>query len=375
MNELLGLRTLAKVMGWDDSRATIEYEWLRLMSRYKYDGYSDFAAGARFTENLITWLQQFSQGLDRETAFNYVKTSLIYVTTSEMRKLVELFYRTHVEPELIVAAANLHGVSPYEIWANREATRTFEIMRRRTLFMALSDGARLDVLRHANDGILVHEQLVGYTQIDSAKWTDLRDKLKSDELIKGQHSTFVSLYVLDDLVASGTTLLRRDPDTSKFDGKLIKLRKSLSAAEGTASSLFDSGWTLHVHHYIGNEVAIDLIQQRAVEASKELQPKEWFPSVRFSYGMVIPKATALDSLRDREMKGLTDRYYNPAIENPKHLKQSGVADLKLGYAGSALPLVLDHNTPNNSLAILWAESDGTGAHAMRPLFRRRQRHN
>ena len=55
--------------------------------------------------------------------------------------------------------------------------------------------------------------------------------------------------------------------------------------------------------------------------------------------------------------------------------------MKLGYGGCALPLILDHNTPNNSMPLLWAETvgspkvDGMAAvPAMRPLFRRRQRH-
>ena len=54
--------------------------------------------------------------------------------------------------------------------------------------------------------------------------------------------------------------------------------------------------------------------------------------------------------------------------------------LGLGYGGCALPLVLAHNTPNNAVALLWAETrgeareDGQPASAMRPLFRRRQRH-
>ena len=43
--------------------------------------------------------------------------------------------------------------------------------------------------------------------------------------------------------------------------------------------------------------------------------------------------------------------------------------------GCALPVVLEHNTPNNSIPLLWAETAGAdGAHAMEPLFFRRDRH-
>ena len=48
--------------------------------------------------------------------------------------------------------------------------------------------------------------------------------------------------------------------------------------------------------------------------------------------------------------------------------------MRYGYANCALPLVLEHNTPNNSIPILWAETQGKLGHPMRPLFRRRDRH-
>ena len=75
---------------------------------------------------------------------------------------------------------------------------------------------------------------------------------------------------------------------------------------------------------------------------------------------------------------LTKTYYDPAIRT-KHTDVGGVHHLGLGYGRCALPLVLEHNTPNNAIALLWAETDGgdrdgTPAPAMRPLFRRRQRH-
>lgn len=69
---------------------------------------------------------------------------------------------------------------------------------------------------------------------------------------------------------------------------------------------------------------------------------------------------------------------DPEIQT-KHTDVGGVNHIGLGYGGCALPLVLEHNTPNNSVALLWAETDGGSrdgarAPAMRPLFRRRQRH-
>jgi len=72
----LALNLIAKVMDWDDIEATQEYGWLRLMASVKYDGYSDFAAGAGFLEALVDWLHQF-QLSDRKIAYGFVKERLV----------------------------------------------------------------------------------------------------------------------------------------------------------------------------------------------------------------------------------------------------------------------------------------------------------
>ena len=83
----------------------------------------------------------------------------------------------------------------------------------------------------------------------------------------------------------------------------------------------------------------------------------------------------MDGAAHRGFLDLVDRHYNPNIEERKHNAESGVAAIHRGYAGCALPLVLEHNTPNNSFAMIWAECQGGGDEIeMRPLFRRRQRH-
>jgi hypothetical protein len=50
MNQDLALSLLGEVMEWDLERSRTEFAWLQLMSRFKYDGYSDFVAGVRFIE-------------------------------------------------------------------------------------------------------------------------------------------------------------------------------------------------------------------------------------------------------------------------------------------------------------------------------------
>jgi hypothetical protein len=58
---------------------------------------------------------------------------------------------------------------------------------------------------------------------------------------------------------------------------------------------------------------------------------------------------------DVEIDALIDSTYDPVI-NDKHMKKGG-ADGKYGFANCGLPLVLAHNTPNNSIALLWADTE------------------
>ena len=48
----------------------------------------------------------------------------------------------------------------------------------------------------------------------------------------------------------------------------------------------------------------------------------------------------------------------------------------LGYAGCELPLVLSHNTPNNSVSLLWADTTAEPqSMGRRALFPRYERHH
>ena len=52
------------------------------------------------------------------------------------------------------------------------------------------------------------------------------------------------------------------------------------------------------------------------------------------------------------------------------------SDPSLGFGGFALPVVLHHNTPNNSVGQLWADtSERNDGANRRALFPRRERHN
>lgn len=376
MNQDLALRILSQIMSWSDERARDEFRWLRLMARLKYDGYRDFQAGMRFIESLATWLQQFAPH-EREIAYAFVRQTLVYIGAGEMQRLVEQFYPRTVRDRLIRTVARERSIPIYRVLADATALADVDRLRRQTLFMGLSEGARIDTIRHANSGLLSNEQLVQGTQVDTDKWEDLRDNLRSD--LGNENAGFRLVYLIDDFAGSGTTFLRTDPDKG-WKGKLIRFRESINAATATLGPILAPEWELCIHHYIASASAAEHIERRLDEARNFLASDGWAEAMHASFGTILPADLPIDALPGRfdAFIELARRYYDPKIET-KHTRVGGVSYLGLGYGGCALPLVLEHNTPNNSIALLWAETDGGDcggvmAKPMRPLFRRRQRH-
>ncbi len=384
MNLDLGLRVLSQIMNWNDDRAREEFQWLRLMARIKYDGYRDFQAGMRFFESLATWLQQFDAS-ERETAYGFLRKSLVYIGPNEMQRLVESFYPTTVRGRLVSKVAAERKIPPYRVFADKDARIATDRLLRQTLFMGLSDGARIDTVRHSNAGLISNEQLVLAMQLDKDKWQDLLGNLRDD--LRDGEARFRLVYLLDDFAGTGTSFLRYNEAKKKWSGKLMRFKDSIENAQEAMGDdrIFANDWELCIHHYIASSAAAHAIQERQQLAEPVLKSESWASAVHPSFGTILHPELPIGSVagRDAAFLELTKKYYDPIIRT-KHTDVGGAEHLGLGYGACALPLVLDHNTPNNSVALLWAETEGGDrsqdevapglARAMRPLFRRRQRH-
>lgn len=379
MNQDLGLRVLSSIMNWDDEQARREFAWLRFMARLKYDGYRDFQAGMRFIERLVTWLLQFTDPAERKTAYTFVRETLVYISPSEKQQLVRQFYPRIVQDRIIRMVSTELGIQPYRVLADERAWAAMIQLRRKTLFMGLSDGAHIDTIRHTYSGSLTNEQLVQGTQVDIEKWKDLRDNLRED--LKDSTARFRYIYLIDDFAGTGTSFLRFDDAKESWKGKLIRFQESVEMAKGTLgqAELLEDDWELGVHHYMASFAAAAALKNR-INRVAACKLKNWVRQIHPTYGMVFPANFPINAGSDsrEDFIKLTDLYYDPAIRS-KHTDVGGATHMGLGYGRCALPLVLEHNTPNNAVALLWAETpggdrDGTSYPAMRPLFRRRQRH-
>lgn len=379
MNQELALNTLSTIMGWGDEQARQEFDWLKLMARLKYDGYRDFQAGVRFIESLATWLQQFKNE-HRPIAYQFVRQALVYIGPTEMQKLVEQFFPHTVRDRIMRLVANAQAIPTYHILSNADALTAIELLRRKTLFLGLSDGARIDAIRHVNSGVLSNEQLVLTAQLDVDKWKDLLKDLRADTGDVG--AKFRLAYLIDDFMGTGTSFLRYSDEKNKWVGKLVRFQESLKAAADRMENdfPFENGWELCVHHYIATTKAKKDLAAR-LKNYQENKSGHCPSQIHLSFGTVLPPEFPIDARGTifADFIQLTRDYYDPGIQT-KHTDVGGVQHLGLGYGGCGLPLILDHNTPNNSVALLWAETDGgvreggVVASPMRSLFRRRQRH-
>ncbi len=369
---LLGLRLIANIMSWtDDGIATAEYNWLKLAASAKYDGYSDFRAGSRFIESLATWLKQFDPE-DRQTAYDFVKHRLVYISNAEMHRVIDAFFPETVTPLFRRLAAEQTGIRPHEVWGNRAAVAAFDQILRRSLIIGMSDGSRIDVLRRTNSGRITQEQVVPMMNIGTDKWRDLAGKLREQNY---GDQYFEHVFLIDDFTASGTTFIRNS--NGDWKGKLRKFNDMIVSARSDLGENFPiaESYALHIHHYVSTSQAREALVERIDQASVDWRERS-FGSIAITEGMLLPHSLRLDSPRDDAVIALCEKYYDHSLflRLAEHAGEAGQADFKMGYANCALPLVLEHNTPNNSIPLLWAETTGQHGHQMLPLFRRRDRH-
>jgi hypothetical protein len=359
MRDELAEALLRRVMGWGDDDVTRERPILKALADYKYDAYERYEPGMRFIESLACWLAQFPEQAQRHKAFEFVRQELIFVSSSELQHLVGSVYPDFIRPALLSRTAEDLGIRPHLV-ARVKGEDAFRVRRRSCLFVGLSDGAHTDILRRANP-IISNEQVVadyhGLGDRAPELLKDLRADLATVGIADPDEARFTTLVLLDDFSASGISYLRKEDDKPK--GKIAKIAQQLTASP----DLLDSD-TLDVRIllYVATDQAMTYLGEQLGELAKSISGT-W--SISRIQGLTdVQKIRKGD---DTELDALIDLAYVDEI-NDKHMKKGGT-DGRYGFADCALPVVLSHNTPNNSIAILWANEGGAKA-----LFPRVTRH-
>lgn len=357
-------RLLAKVMNWQYDDLEKYVQPLLLLADYKYDQYQRFHPGKRFIESLALWLNQFAEA-DRETALSIVLDKLVFFSEREMSHLVQTAYPDLIAQERIKQIAEESDTPPHLVAKIRKSER-FEELRLRTLYLGLSDGARTNELRRASDGEIGNEQIWQAYEIGAEKASDMVGSLKKELEKMGKPNIqpkFNLIWLCDDFSGSGNTYIRYDEKAKKFKGKIKKIYEQLHS-----SALFDQDYyEVYLLLYVATRQAIDHIEYWAERFTSE----NGFKPLQIRVLCSIERETALTVRSSPSLSALLSnaKYVDQSVVD-EHFKVGGTEDASLGFAACALPLVLSHNTPNNSVYVLW----GPESRKFEGLFPRISRH-
>ena len=364
MQDRLAEELLARVMEWGPQEVAAERALLQTLGDYKYDEYQQFAPGMRFLESLAYWLDQFTPA-ERKHAYEFVKSRLVYCSVAEMNHFVAIAYPDRVRPLLLEHAGRELGVNPWHS-SKIERMPEFQALQRQTLFLGLSDGARTDVFRRAN-GTLSHEQVRQSHELADERVDKLLEKLRKGLApILGCEPTddevrFRCIVLMDDFSASGLSYLRYEG--SQCEGKIgTFLQKVFDANSRIATLVKHEDLEILVVLYMATEAAKQYLESHLKKVCDGRGPK-----TRVVVIHLLPGNTRIQRGQDPALDAIIDVHYDSDSETDS--TRLGGTDLKYGFAWCGLPLVISHNTPNNSIGLLWAEGS-----VMRPLFPRVARH-
>jgi hypothetical protein len=336
---------LAKVMGWQDESVLNNVPKLQLLADFKYDHYHRFSPGKRFVENLALWLNQLD-AQDRPAALHFVLNQLIFISDLEFSHLVQTAYPDVISQERLRLVAEELLIPPHKIGRANAHPRFMELGIK-SLYLGLSDGARTNELRRASVGEISNEQIWHAYELGSEKIEDMHKELRKAlskagfEIINPK---FNMIWLLDDFSGSGNTYIRAVENAAAFKGKIPKVYDQLHR-EG----LVDVGhYEVFLLLYVATRQAIDHIEYW----SERFTSERGYKPLRLRVLFVIEREVSVRD--DAGIKAiLENRKYCDWKAADDHFRVGGTDDPRTGFANCALPVVLSHNTPNNSIYVLW----------------------
>lgn len=344
MKDINAETLLSEVMNWNADEYTANVPSLQLLASYKYDKYQRFEPGKYFIESLSLWLNQFDRP-HRSLALSLIKENLIFVSNEEMRHLVRMSYPDIILQERIRAVAEENDIPPFRV-ARALAHRRFTELKLKSLYLGLSDGALTNDLRRASSGAISNEQIWQAYELGDDKATSMSKALGEALGAQGfptpAKPTFRVVWLVDDFSGSGNTYIRYDPDNKKFKGKIPKVYRQLVEAGLVDPEYYE----IYLLLYVATRQAVDHIEY-------------WSDRYTSEYGLKPLQMRVVTTVEKRV--SLKDGKYDILLKNPRYFDSKvsdehmlvGGSDGQTGFADCALPLVLEHNSPNNSVYLLW----------------------
>lgn len=368
MNSNLANQLLASIMKWDAQTLASERAALEFMGSMKYDAYDRYMPGMRFMSSLVQWLNDIEEE-DRDKAYKFIKEKLVFISSTQMNYLVDLLYDSKIRPILLDMATTETGMPSYKRSSNVVHNR-FEIEKRSALVVGLSDGAHTDILRRSAG--FSNEQVLTNYYPDGKKLKDMLDELRKDEKLKGiEKPYFRRIFLIDDFTASGKSFIRYDESDGEYHGKLKKIINELCTKnEKNNEGKVDIKHMSYLLDPLQEKIQIDILFCIATEKARTniksnlddyLKSVGWQDKVEFNIHIV----QLLEDKLSNDIK--TDNDLVKVLKKEKHFVEECVISKSykvgkndspwLGFDECALPVVLAHNTPNNSLPIIWQDAE------------------
>lgn len=341
MKRELAQELLSATMEWTPREVEEYRELIEDLSELKFDSYQQYRPGSRFVENLTIWLNKFKTKAERQIVLDFILENIIYISPDEMNHLINMVFPHIIEP---IIKEEIRDIITKEEKTGDKACyqKLFKLLTRQSLFFGLSDGARIDFFRRSNP-LLSNEQICISYEIPDAKIEEIRNEMKKDTggIAEGYNfkyyniETIQNIFLFDDFSGSGISYLRKEGEVWK--GKISKLFDQLENVNIPYKNI-----PIYLILYLITPKALEGINSNLLKYSRE---KDTNLEIKFVQ-MVNPL-----SLKN-EVEEIFKKYYNNSIETTHYLKGNHGKPY-LGFDECSLPLVIYHNTPNNSFPIIW----------------------
>lgn len=397
---------------WDEDSLRKILDDLRVLADYKYNKYEMYQPARLFFESLNLFLNRFAEP-DRTTVLRFIREHLIFISREEFQQLAHVLYYDRIRQKQLDLAATTSGIPRYQL-TKLIASNEFKRIQRASLYVALSDGARIDYFRRQNLDIN-NEQVLAAYYVGDDKVEDVLKELRKE--LGDDDALFQCVFFLDDFCGSGRTLLREvvsadvPPDfileiSEGLKGKLSFNEEKHQIEWNYKGAINNDDTTLlqtlsardDVKRAIGALIQSCADRNTSIKGSLKRISTEplmnivaanahvyFAPLLATEYSVsrlrdlthrlpeplnsldIIPAASVSNAVRilpggGEDIAQLCERYYD------KQLEDRHTSTVMYGYDDCGLPVVLHHNTPNNSLYFLWARKWGD------PLFPRFERH-
>lgn len=362
MNSVLAAKLLSSVMGWSTQQTEENLPLVRFMADMKYDSYDQYMPGNRFMASFIQWLYNF-QPDERQEMYDLVMKRLIFISSTQMSYLVDLMYNSKIKAYLINKVADRLSLPNYKCSRILKSDE-FKVTKRKCLILGLSDGAHTDILRRSAG--FNNEQVLTLYYPSDDKVKDMLAELKKS-CDKESAPRFTSLFLIDDFTASGTSFIRRvdDGEGKKYKGKLSRIFQQFQASNEDDNSncqirkllIEDGVIDVHICFCIATEYARQYIETMIKECLKSLGLESRL-NVQIDVVQLLKNEVKIDRNKEPNLYKIIQnpKYFDSELVMTSSYKNGKHSKPYLGYNEGALPLVLAHNTPNNSLPILWQAS-------------------